>query len=104
MLPGAVRTELASGVRLGGALPTVDPEDVARAIAGTLRTRRAETAVPRWLAGWDLLAAVTPEPVLAWARGLVGDDRALKELDPEGRAGYVSRVEKQVQSHSQHRP
>lgn len=104
VLPSAVRTELASGVRLGGALPTVDPEDVAKAIAGTLKTRRAETPVPRWLAGWDLLAALTPEPVMAWARGLIGDDRALKELDPEGRAGYVSRVAKQVQSHSQHRP
>ncbi|MEU0532852.1 SDR family oxidoreductase [Amycolatopsis tolypomycina] len=96
VLPGAVRTELASGVRLGGALPTVDPEDVARAIAGTLRTRRAETAVPRWLAGWDLLAAVTPEPLMAWARGLIGDDRALTELDPEARAAYVNRVATQL--------
>jgi NADP-dependent 3-hydroxy acid dehydrogenase YdfG len=96
VLPGAVRTELASGVRLGGALPTVDPEDVARAIAGTLRTRRAETAVPRWLAGWDLLAAVTPEPVLTFARRLLGDDRALRELDPEARAAYVRRISAQV--------
>ncbi|MEQ0564338.1 SDR family oxidoreductase [Amycolatopsis sp. NEAU-NG30] len=96
VLPGAVRTELASGVRLGGALPTVDPEDVARAIAGTLRTRRAETAVPRWLAGWDLLAAVTPEPVLTFARRLLGDDRALRELDPVARAAYVRRISAQV--------
>ncbi|MGW4527946.1 SDR family oxidoreductase [Amycolatopsis sp. NPDC004378] len=96
VLPGAVRTELASGVRLGGALPTVDPEDVAKAIAGTLRSRRAETAVPRWLAGWDLLAALTPEPLMTFARGLIGDDRALKELDPAGRAAYVRRVSAQV--------
>jgi len=98
VLPSAVRTELASGVRLGGALPTVDPEDVARAIAGTLRTRRAETAVPRWLGGWDLLAALTPEPVMAWARGLIGDDRALKELDLQARAAYVRRVSAQVRA------
>ncbi|WP_410631758.1 SDR family oxidoreductase [Amycolatopsis sp. cmx-4-83] len=98
VLPGAVRTELSSGVRLGGALPTVDPEDVAEAIAGTLRTRRAETAVPRWLAGWDLLAAITPEPVMSWARGLIGDDRALTELDPAGRAAYAGRVAAQVRS------
>lgn len=96
VLPSAVRTELASGVRLGGALPTVDPEDVAKAIAGTLKTRRAETAVPRWLAGWDLLAALTPEPVLAWARGLIGDDRALTELNPQARAAYTSRIAAQV--------
>lgn len=96
VLPSAVRTELASGVRLGGALPTVDPEDVAKAIAGTLRTRRAETAVPRWLAGWDLLAAATPEPLMSWARRLIGDDRALTELDPAARAAYVRRVSAQV--------
>ncbi|MGV7904220.1 SDR family NAD(P)-dependent oxidoreductase, partial [Mycobacterium kansasii] len=32
VLPSAVRTELASGVQLGNGLPTVDPEDVARAV------------------------------------------------------------------------
>ncbi|WP_370966917.1 SDR family oxidoreductase [Amycolatopsis sp. cg9] len=101
VLPSAVRTELSSGVRLGGALPTVDPEDVAKAIAGTLRTRRAETAVPRWLAGWDLLAALTPEPVMRWARALIGDDRALTELDAEGRAAYATRIAAQVRSRTE---
>ncbi|GLY34063.1 putative short chain dehydrogenase/reductase [Amycolatopsis sp. NBRC 101858] len=104
VLPSAVRTELASGVRLGGALPTVDPEDVAKAIVGTLRTRRAETAVPRWLAGWDLLAALVPEGLMTLARKAIGDDRALTELDSAARAAYVRRVGEQVQSHSQHMP
>jgi NADP-dependent 3-hydroxy acid dehydrogenase YdfG len=96
VLPSAVRTELAGGVRLGGALPTVDAEDVARAIAGTLRTRRAETAVPRWVGGWDLLSALTPEPVMSWLRSLIGDDRALTSVDPAGRAAYRDRVAAQV--------
>ena len=96
VLPAAVRTELASGVRLGGALPTVDPEDVARAIADTLTHRRAETAVPRWVGGWDLLSALTPEPLMSWARRLIGDDRALAELDPDARATYVRRLATQI--------
>ena len=96
VLPSAVRTALASGVPLGGALPTVDPEDVALAIVDTVRTRRAETAVPRFVGGWDLLDAVTPERVMTFARGLIGDDRALTALDPEARADYTHRVAAQV--------
>jgi short-subunit dehydrogenase len=41
VLPCAVRTRLASGVPLGHGLPTVDPEDVARAIVGRVDSRRA---------------------------------------------------------------
>ena len=96
VLPSAVRTALASGVPLGGALPTVDPEDVARAIVGTLRTRRAETPVPRFLGAWDVLAAVTPEPVMTFARRVIGDDRALTSLDAAARADYSARVARQV--------
>lgn len=46
ILPSAVRTELSSGVSLGGGLPTVDPEDVAEAVVATIRHRRAKTTVP----------------------------------------------------------
>ena len=96
VLPSAVRTELASGVPLGGALPTVDASDVARAIVDTVRTRRAETAVPRFVGGWDLLDALTPERVMTLARRLIGDDRALTALDPAAREAYVRRVGVQV--------
>ena len=41
VLPSAVRTELTAGVKLGGLLPTVDPEDIAAAVV-----RRAPTAAP----------------------------------------------------------
>src|SRR5215213_6473539 len=53
VLPSAVRTRLASGVPLGHGMPTVDADDVARAIVSSVRRRRAEIAVPRYLAGWD---------------------------------------------------
>ncbi|WP_370947584.1 SDR family oxidoreductase [Amycolatopsis sp. cg5] len=92
VLPSAVRTELASGVSLGKGLPTVDPEDVADAVVASCRHRRAEIPVPRYVGGWDLLAAVTPEPVISLGRRLIGDDRALTAVDPEGRAAYERRV------------
>ncbi|MDG3015643.1 SDR family oxidoreductase [Speluncibacter jeojiensis] len=96
VLPSAVRTALSSGVPLGKGMPTVDPEDVAAAIMDTLRTRRAETAVPRWLGGWDLLGALTPEWLMRLARTVIDDRRALTSIDPAGRADYDARVARQV--------
>ena len=92
VLPSAVRTSLSSGVRLGGLLPTVDPSDVAAAVVRTCRTRRAETPVPGFLAGWGLLDALTPSPLMALGRRLLGDDRGLT-ADVAARAEYESRIE-----------
>ncbi|GAA0604631.1 SDR family oxidoreductase [Kribbella sandramycini] len=91
VLPSAVRTSLSSGVRLGGILPTVDPEDVAAAVLRTCRTRQPELAVPRWLGGWKLLDGLVPSTVMAHARRLAGDDRGLY-ADPAARASYTERV------------
>ena len=71
VLPSAVRTRLASGVPLGHGMPTVDPEDVAKAIVGSVDNRRAEITVPRYLAGWDLLNAAVPERVMRLGRKLI---------------------------------
>lgn len=43
VLPSAVRTRLASDVPLGRGLPTVEPEAVARAIVGSVASRRAKS-------------------------------------------------------------
>lgn len=101
VLPSAVRTELASGVRLGGVLPTSDPDDVARAILKTLRTRAARTSVPGWVApGWTLVEAFVPEFVERVVRNRVDHRRALTTVDPQGRAAYLQRIERQSQSHA----
>ena len=88
VLPSAVRTRLASGVPLGHGMPTVDPEDVARAIVGSVASRRAEITVPRYLAGWDLLNATVPESLMRLGRRLIGDRRALTSIDGAVRAAY----------------
>jgi NADP-dependent 3-hydroxy acid dehydrogenase YdfG len=92
ILPSAVRTGLASGVPLGKGMPTVDPEDIADAVLASCRTRRGEIPVPRYVGGWDLVAAVTPEPVMTLGRRIIGDTRALTSIDPAGRADYERRV------------
>jgi NADP-dependent 3-hydroxy acid dehydrogenase YdfG len=101
VLPSAVRTRLSSGVPLGRGLPTVDPIDVARAVVGTVAHRRAETPVPGYLAGWDLLAAVVPEPVMRLSRRAVGDRRTLTSVDHAGRAAYDDAIEEQARARQQ---
>ncbi|MEV0284971.1 SDR family NAD(P)-dependent oxidoreductase [Kribbella sp. NPDC050820] len=91
VLPGAVRTSLSSGVRLGGLLPTVDPEDVAAAVLRTCRTQQAELTVPRWLGGWKVLDGLVPASAMALARRLAGDDRGLT-VDDAARRAYNARL------------
>ncbi|MFI6679122.1 SDR family oxidoreductase [Kribbella sp. NPDC050470] len=91
VLPSAVRTSLSSGVRLGGLLPTVDPEDVAAAVLRTCRTRQAELTVPRWLGGWKVLDGLVPSSAMALARRLAGDDRGLT-VDDAARRAYNARL------------
>ncbi|WP_264077609.1 SDR family oxidoreductase [Mycolicibacterium houstonense] len=101
VLPSAVRTELSSGVPLGGGLPTVDPDDVAHAILKTLRTHAARTSVPGWVApGWALVDALVPEALQRAVRGRINDRRALTELDPNGRSAYLQRIERQSKDHA----
>lgn len=96
VLPGAVRTRLASGIPLGRGLPTVEPEAVARAIVGSVASRRAQITVPRYLAGWDLLSAVTPPAVIGLARSAFRDHRALTSVDHALRDGYQKTIAAQA--------
>ena len=105
VLPAAVRTELASGVRLGGGLPTVDADDVARAVLRTVHTRAARTSVPRWVAPmWALTDAVVPESVQRAVRTRIDDRRALTSVDGPGRAAYTERLQRQSTEHAADRP
>ncbi|MFE5289182.1 SDR family oxidoreductase [Nocardia sp. NPDC056611] len=92
VMPSAVRTRLSSGLALGGGMPTVDPEDVAEAIVGTVRSRRAEVAVPNYLGPIDVALAAAPEPAVRLVRRLFNGDRALHPADEQARARYEEQV------------
>jgi NADP-dependent 3-hydroxy acid dehydrogenase YdfG len=96
VLPSAVRTDLASGVRLGHGMPTVDPEHVARVIVGSVRSRRAEIPVPGYLRLFDLVDALVPDAVLRLARRMLDDRRALTGIDADARREYEQRVADQA--------
>lgn len=97
VLPSAVRTELSSGADLGG---TVDPEEAARAIVRSLRTRAARTSVPGWvLPAWLHVDGLVPESVERVVRELAGHRQAMS-LDPAARAEYLSRITRQASEHT----
>jgi hypothetical protein len=77
-------------------MPTVDPEDVARAIVGGVHSRRAEITVPRYLAGWDLLNAAVPESLMRLGRKVIGDRRALTSVQSDIRDAYEQTIRAQA--------
>lgn len=92
VLPCAVRTELTAGVKLGGVLPTVDPEDIANAVVAACKHRRAVVAVPGWMRVYETTAATVPDRLVAAVRGRLTRKRVLRTLDTDARSGYESRV------------
>lgn len=92
VLPCAVRTELTAGVRLGGVLPTVNPEDIADAVVAACAHRRAVVAVPAWMRSYEATAAALPDRLVAAVRGRLTRNRVLRTLDTVARAGYDGRV------------
>jgi NAD(P)-dependent dehydrogenase (short-subunit alcohol dehydrogenase family) len=92
VLPTAVRTDLVAGVPLGRGMPTVEPEQVAKAIADSCRSRQAEVHVPGWLAAYEPAVALAPGPLVGAVRRLLAHDRALTKLDRRARAPYEDRI------------
>ena len=92
VLPSAVRTDLVSGVKLGGMLPTVDPEDIAEAIVATCRGRTAIVAVPAWMRSYEAAAALLPDRILGAVRGRLTRQRVLRTLDTTARSAYDERI------------
>lgn len=91
MMPGAVKTELTSGVSLD-LQPVLEPEDVARAIADSARHPGREVTVPRWLAPFGTLEQAAPEPMLETAKRLFTRNRPPGDFDEIGRRAYTDRI------------
>ncbi|MBX9639605.1 MAG: SDR family NAD(P)-dependent oxidoreductase, partial [Mycobacteriaceae bacterium] len=96
VLPCAVRTELTTGVKLGGLLPTVDPEDIANVVVESCASRRAVVAVPGWMRVYEAAAATVPDRLVAAVRGRLTRKRVLQTLDTGARSGYELRVRRAV--------
>lgn len=92
VLPSAVRTQLSDGIKLGGILPTVDPEEIAAAVLDSCRHRHAVIPVPGWMRAYEPIAALTPYSLLSALRGRLTRGRALNGVDATARADYNARL------------
>ncbi len=96
VLPGIVNTELSSGIAIPLArLVRVQPRDVARAILDSCGSRPHEVTVPRWMALYPMLRPFIPDRLEELVRLVLGDDRALSGVDPQGRPDYQERIARQ---------
>lgn len=95
VLPGIVRTELSAGANMPGwitPLTTVDPEDVARAIVGTVLRPRPLVTVPRRLAAIIKSAQLLPYRAQLTVARFTGATTAYAQPDPELREKYHRRL------------
>lgn len=104
VLPSAVRTDLVSGVKLGGVLPTVDPKEIADAVVASCHGRPAIVAVPGWMRSYEAAAALVPDRLVGALRGRLTRHRVLQALDTDARAAYDERIRRDAKSSEQSKP
>jgi NAD(P)-dependent dehydrogenase (short-subunit alcohol dehydrogenase family) len=92
VMPGIVKTELATGLEDARGVKTLEPEEVADAIVDALSTPRFDVFLPRVSGALVQLGAALPRRLrLAVARGLKVD-QATGNTDRRARAGYEARA------------
>jgi short-subunit dehydrogenase len=90
--PGVVRTDLAVGTQASRGTKTIEPRDVAEAIAAAIERPRDEVFVPRSLGPvLRLYQAVPPRARRAFGRA-IGIDALYTSVDPATRKEYEDRI------------
>ena len=92
VMPHVVNTELGSGLSNTRGFKLVEPEDVADAIVGALRTGRYEVFVPRAMGLLLRSKALVPVPVAELVARLLKGDSVLVDPDHAARAAYEARM------------
>ncbi|HWL85056.1 MAG TPA: SDR family NAD(P)-dependent oxidoreductase, partial [Polyangiaceae bacterium] len=94
VMPGAIKTRLSAGFPLEG-LFARDPEDVARAVVDSVRTRRADVVVPNLFAPLVPLYALAPRKALNALVRAFRPDRIVTRVDARKRGDYEQKVREQ---------
>ena len=87
VMPGAVKTRLSGGIPLHG-IAAQEPDDVARGILRSCRTREADVVVPRAFGAAPLLAALVPRTLLSKIYATLEPKRMLDETVRKARDDY----------------
>jgi len=98
VMPGLVRTELASGTLKGGLV--LAPEDVAQAIVATIERPRFDVYVPRAYGAVSTVGQLLPRRAREALLRLAGSERATAGTTTEQRAAYEARVQRKTSSGS----
>ena len=98
VMPGLVRTELATGTLKGGLI--LSPEDVAQAIVATIERPRFDVYVPRAYAAVSTVGQLLPRRAREALLRLAGAERATAGTTAEQRAAYEARVQRNTSSGS----
>jgi hypothetical protein len=79
---------------VGGPLPVVDPEEVARAIVRACERGGGEVAVPSWAGPVVKASSAVPGALMRPIRRALGDRRVLTDLDERRRAIYKESIKR----------
>lgn len=93
VMPGIVRTELASGLADTRGLKPSTPEEVAAEVVAALKFPRFDVYVPRSIAAMVTLTAMLPRRGREAFGRLIKADQVLRNFDAGARAGYESRAD-----------
>lgn len=95
ILPGAVKTELATGIKGPRGIKTIEPQDVANAVVRTLAGGKSRPRVYVPKAFGILLGTMraTPRPIAEpLARAMGSESAVLQDSDLASRAAYEDRI------------
>lgn len=96
VLPAFVNTELTAGTTGVAGIANVEPEDVAEAIVGAVRSSRpkAKVYVPRSAGAIVRSGLLMPEPLQRALTRLFRADSVMLDYDPDARRAYHDRIGK----------
>ena len=92
VMPGIVNTELALGLVQARGVKSVEPSEVAEAIAEALETGRFEVWIPRSTKAINTVLTLVPRRGREGLARLLKADKVLAEADPTARADYERRA------------
>ncbi|CAM3592092.1 SDR family NAD(P)-dependent oxidoreductase [Smaragdicoccus niigatensis] len=92
VLPSFTNTELIAGTKGLKGVPTVEPADVANAVANAIARKHATVFVPGYLEPLAALQRLVPGFVLEFLTKLTGADRVFLDVDHKGRTSYDKRI------------
>ena len=93
IMPGIVRTELASGAAIASkGLTSVSPRTVATNVVNSIKQPKLHVDIPGFMGTIHALYGLLPDWIKEKGRRRIGDDRILTHMDHKAHAGYAKRI------------